>query len=188
MPFAPSSPLSLFGLNAQQQAATQSVSTVTPASKPAAVVNTTSINNTKTTSAAAGAQQQAVSPAVPAATKTMPKKAAPAIYFGLNYETTAFIWILGASALLFYFFAVNLTMRIIFSRRERCSDRTVTAALEDCRARLKLRAPVGVVYDDCAKSPGVFGLVRQKLLFQNRSPVSLTAPSSAIFLCTNSLI
>ena len=76
----------------------------------------------------------------------------------------AVIWLMVAAALLLYFLAANLFLRLKLNRLPRFSDARVNKVLAQCRAELRVGAPVRLAVTERPKPPAVFGVFRPVIL------------------------
>lgn len=132
LPVLPSSPISIFGITQPAQAAVQNVKSVTDNSAAFVPKNSGYVKQS------APAHRNIVpSYSTPhKAVEEQPAKQTSAFSLGLNYETAAFLWLLGMVIVLFYFLSINLAVHISLSKQPVCREDAVTAVLDSCQLRL----------------------------------------------------
>lgn len=140
LPFAPESRLSVFQPLVRSGAAVPDVSYAAPSASPGNL-------------ASGGGPAVASFPLPSAASSPSPMRIA------------AMIWLSVAAALLLYFLAANLFLRLKLNRLPRFSDARVNKVLAQCRAELRVGAPVRLAVTERPKPPAVFGVFRPVILF-----------------------
>lgn len=150
LPFLPSSPISIFSIYLPTQTTAQNIAQQDTGSVTAGVRE---VNQPDAyTNIVAGSETPQITNSAQSVNHTF------SFTPGLNYETAALVWLIGAAAILLYFLGINTAVRIRLSKQKICRNGTVTALLDDYRSGLKLRRPINIVYDSIGNLPAVFGI------------------------------
>lgn len=92
----------------------------------------------------------------------------------LNWQTTSLIWIIGVIVILTYILLINGILLFKTKKLPVCESEFILEILQECKAKLKVRNHVSIVYDAAIKSPAIIGLWHPKIMISpeivNRLP------------------
>ena len=88
----------------------------------------------------------------------------PPTSLGVSWSVLSLIWLAGVVTIASYILLVNGLLMLRLRKQRRCDNADVNKILEECKALLKVRSKVSLVYDASLKSPALFGLFRPGIL------------------------
>jgi bla regulator protein BlaR1 len=82
-----------------------------------------------------------------------------------NYlDVIGLIWIVGGGIMLLYIFTLNSAFYLSIRRNPQCFDKGTLEILEECKAIMKVRANIPVIYSEGNKPPFLLGIFKPKLI------------------------
>ena len=86
---------------------------------------------------------------------------------GFNFETLAFLWLIGVCGILLYIITINILLWAKLKNYSECDRQDIIILLEQCKSILKINLKVPIIYYKHLKSPMLSGIIYPKILISS---------------------